>query len=345
MAETGDEAAALVSQSGRFDAGWYGRLRPHLNGDTEALADYLRHGWLAGLSPSARFDPAAYRAANPDVGEVDPLLHYAREGLQQGRRLKPDTGDAGARDGISMSIILPTRDRGWIVEEAIHSVLVQTHRRFELIVVDDGSNDGTAAQLHERHADDLAEGRIVLIELPEPRGVCYARNVGLAAARYPWIAYVDSDNLVEPHFLETFADGILAHPEAQCFYAEFYHQGNRHHLGQPFDRALLRASNYIDLGAFVHHRDCVGRYAGFDEALRRLVDWDLILSYTRDVSPVFLDEQVMLYREIGGEGRITWAEPLEIALAYVRAKHDIRPEEYASPAKLEADPGPPHPSL
>ncbi|MBZ9935327.1 glycosyltransferase [Mesorhizobium sp. BR1-1-16] len=329
MAETDGEAAVLVSQSGRFDAGWYGRLRPHLYGDAQALADYLHHGWRAGLAPSARFDPAAYRAANPDVGEVDPLLHYAREGLLQGRRLKPDVGDASARDGIGISIILPTRDRGWIVEEAIHSILVQTHRRFELIVVDDGSNDGTAAQLRARHAGVLAEGRMVLIELPKPRGVGRARNVGLAAARYTWIAYVDSDNLVEPHFLETFADGILSNPDAQCFHAVFYHQGSRHHLGRPFDRALLRASNFIDLGVFVHHRDCVVRHGGFDEALRRLVDWDLILSYTRDVSPVFLDEQVMLYREIGGEGRISCAESLEIALEEVRAKHDIRPEEYA----------------
>ncbi len=338
MAESGDRSAEIISQSGRFDAAWYRRQRPHLSGDAEAIADYISRGWREGLSPSTRFDPVAYRAANPDIGDVDPLLHYAHEGRSQGRRLRPENADAAVREGIGLSIILPTRDRGWIIDEAIQSIFVQTHRTFELIVIDDGSRDGTAAQLRARYAEAITEGRMVLIELAEPMGVCRARNVGLAAARYPWIAYIDSDNVVEPHFLETFADGILAHPQARCFHAVFYNQGSCHHLGKPFDRSLLRVGNYIDLGVFVHHRDCVARYGGFDPELRRLVDWDLILTYTRDERSVFLDEQVLLYREICGEARISRSEPADVAVAYIRLKHHIRPEEFQGPAAPEVLP-------
>ncbi len=86
-----------------------------------------------------------------------------------------------------VSVVLPTYNRGWIVEEAVDSVLSQDYPAMELIVVDDGSTDGTP-EILDRYGD-----RIRVIR-QRNRGVSAARNAGIDAASGELIAFLDSDD-------------------------------------------------------------------------------------------------------------------------------------------------------
>lgn len=205
---------------------------------------------------------------------------------------------------MMFSVILPTYNRAFCICKAIDSALRQDFADWELVIADDGSTDGTEALLRERYAEQFASGRFVYLR-QDNAGVCRARNLGLSAARGEWIAYLDSDNTVRPDFLRTFAEAIGAHPRVETFYAKFANVCGGAERGGPFDWDGLLSRNFIDLGVFVHHRRLVGELGGFDEAFRRLVDWELILRYTRRHPPVFIDRVLMDYNNSADFARIT----------------------------------------
>ncbi len=94
-----------------------------------------------------------------------------------------------------VSVIIPTFNRAQEVRRAISSVLSQTHRHYEIIVVDDGSTDGTGGRLASfgRQIEYLAHSA--------NEGVSAARNTGIEAARYPLLAFLDSDDYWLPEKL------------------------------------------------------------------------------------------------------------------------------------------------
>ena len=96
-----------------------------------------------------------------------------------------------------VSVIIPTRNRRRHLEEAIESVFAQTYSDYEIIVVDDGSTDGTKDLLAERY-----RGRPLVCFSQENRGSSAARNVGIRAARGEFLAFLDSDDLWLPRKLE-----------------------------------------------------------------------------------------------------------------------------------------------
>ena len=109
----------------------------------------------------------------------------------------------------AVSIILPTYNRIDTLERAVRSVTAQTFEDWELIVVDDGSQDGSHA-LIEKHASD--DPRIRLLRQANG-GVAAARNTGLAAARGQWITFLDSDDAWLPHFLDLTTSFLRSEPD------------------------------------------------------------------------------------------------------------------------------------
>ena len=93
-----------------------------------------------------------------------------------------------------VSVIIPTYNRGWVLREAIDSVLAQYFKDFELIVVDDGSTDNTGEILYSYDQD-------LIVLRQSNRGVSAARNRGIALARGRLIAFLDSDDLWLPRKL------------------------------------------------------------------------------------------------------------------------------------------------
>ncbi len=98
-----------------------------------------------------------------------------------------------------VSIIMPTYKCGRFIKESIESVQAQTYQNWELIVVDDCSEDGTVGTVLELKKQD---DRICLYQNASNSGAAVSRNVALKNAKGRWIAFLDSDDLWEPEKLE-----------------------------------------------------------------------------------------------------------------------------------------------
>ena len=229
-------------------------------------------------------------------------------------------------DQIAFSLIMPTYNRAWCISKAIASVLAQTHRNFELIIVDDGSTDGTQDLVARDFCKELKSGKIKYLYLSKNVGVCNARNIGIANSINPWVGYVDSDNEIRPYFLILFANEIISQIYCDAYYGCILKFDSGNIVGRPFDRKALSSGNYIDLGAFVHRRSLFENLGGFDSSLRRLVDWDLVIRYTAHKDPVFVPRVVLEYRDSEEHNdRISIRESHLKALVAVHAKHGSTP--------------------
>ena len=218
---------------------------------------------------------------------------------------------------IAFSIIMPTYNRKSTIDSAIKSVLNQTYKNFELIIIDDGSTDGTSQHIHNKYKKELKDKKIKYFFL-DHTGVCRARNFGLSVAEKDWIAYIDSDNSMLPDMLETFAKNTKY---SKTLYANLQYLSNNTTLGKPFNYKELLKGNYIDLGVFVHHKSLYKKLGGFDENMTRLVDWDLILTYTKKHKPYHIDKTVLLYNNIDDRPRITNSDSFHKNYIYVQKKH------------------------
>ncbi len=119
-----------------------------------------------------------------------------------------DPADAGA-DAVAgsprFSVVIPTLNRAGVLANAVRSVLAQTYADLELIIVDDGSTDDTAAVVH-----GFDDGRVRY--QPQRRaGVSAARNAGAAAARGEFLVFLDSDDEMEPAALEVMHGALETH--------------------------------------------------------------------------------------------------------------------------------------
>ena len=132
-----------------------------------------------------------------------------------------DYGPADGQEGPFtplVSVVMPVRDRAHCVARAIDGVLAQTYRNFELIVVDDGSSDGTA--------DVAADyGDSVILIRQDAAGAYQARNRGIAAARGELIAFADSDDVWLPHKLEAQVP-LLRRPEVALVFGDTLIEGD-----------------------------------------------------------------------------------------------------------------------
>jgi len=112
---------------------------------------------------------------------------------------------------VRCSVVIPSYNRLNVLPRAVASVLAQNESDFELIVVDDGSTDGTAAWLATQ-----TDPRIKVIAAERNHGVSAARNRGLAAARAPVVAFLDSDDTYRPQRLRRALDVMDAEPDVVC---------------------------------------------------------------------------------------------------------------------------------
>ncbi len=181
-----------------------------------------------------------------------------------------------ARGAPAVSVIVPTYQRRELVRRAVSSVLAQTFGDFEIVVVDDGSTDGTRESLtgldpRLRHT------------WQENRGPAAARNTGLRLARAPVVAFLDSDNRWLPDHLATVTEVLARHPEAllvcTCPRRDV---GGRE---RPADARVVDALPWllVTVGHLGHgsciavRRESILAVGGFDESLAVAEDSDLWL--------------------------------------------------------------------
>jgi hypothetical protein len=167
-----------------------------------------------------------------------------------------------------------------VVGAAIDSVRSQVFERWELIVVDDGSTDTTPLVVADRAEQDA---RIRLVR-QEPTGVSAARNRGIAEARGDLVAFLDSDNTWTPEHLAAAVHEVGDGTQRAVHTVVRIHRGDGRveFAAEQVDRdTLIEGRNAVDLNALVVGRAALKQIGGFDESLRRWVDYDLILRLAR----------------------------------------------------------------
>lgn len=220
-----------------------------------------------------------------------------------------------------VSIVMPTYKRASSIGEAIESVLQQSYQNWELVIVDDGGNDGT-----DQVVAAYKEARIRYESLSTNQGVSAARNRALAMAKGELICYLDSDNEWHQNYLLLMTGLFCEKPEFDTAYSAqyLYKKGSEKPYAMRyglFNKTLLLNRNYIDMNCFMHRRSLYDNLGGFDQNLRRLVDWDLIIRYTEQKRPYAVPAILSDYFFNDGEETITVSESLSNALEGLQNKN------------------------
>lgn len=210
-----------------------------------------------------------------------------------------------------VSVIIPTYNRAWVLNEAIDSVLAQDFRDFELIVVDDGSTDNTGQILDSYHQD------LMVIRQPN-RGVSAARNRGIAAASGGLIAFLDSDDLWLPRKLSSQIDFFNSNPDAVINQTEeiWIRDGvrvnpkarHRKLSGMIFEPSL--ALCLVSPSAVMMKRSLFDEVGLFDEDLPACEDYDLWLRISWRY-PVHLIETPLIIKRGGHADQLSKAPGLD----------------------------------
>ena len=119
------------------------------------------------------------------------------------------------------TVVIPTWERAALVQEAVESALAQTVPEIEVVVVDDGSTDGTAEALAARYGGDPR----VRVLRQANGGTASARNAGIRAARGRHVALLDSDDLFLPHHVATLVAALEANPAADVVFGDARYEG------------------------------------------------------------------------------------------------------------------------
>ena len=210
-----------------------------------------------------------------------------------------------------VSVIIPTYNRGWIIEEAIDSVLNQDFSDFELIVVDDGSDDNT------REILGAYANAITVLHQPN-RGVSAARNRGIAEASGQLIAFLDSDDLWLPgklttqvKFFEENADAMINQThEIWLRNGVRVNPKKRHHKfsGMIFERSL--ALCLVSPSAVMIRKSLFDIIGLFDERLPACEDYDLWLRISCRY-PVHLIDFPLIIKRGGHNDQLSKAAGLD----------------------------------
>jgi glycosyltransferase involved in cell wall biosynthesis len=203
------------------------------------------------------------------------------------------------RETVTVTVIIPTHNRCTLLRSAIASALSQMDVELEIVVVDDGSGDGTAEMLAS-----IADPRVRVIRNDIPEGVSAARNRGIEEARGPWLAFLDDDDLWAPDKLRSQLEAARRGGRRWC-YAGHVNVDLRNRVtgGEPplppnRVAAELQQSDVVPGGCsgVIVTKELLRESGPFDASLQPLADWDLWLRLARIEPPTAVSRPLVAYR-------------------------------------------------
>lgn len=196
---------------------------------------------------------------------------------------------------MKISVVIPTYNRIALVERAIDSVLRQSIKPFDIIVVDDGSDDGTSEMIQKKY-------RSINLVQQQNSGVSAARNNGIKHAKGDWISLLDSDDEWTEKKLENQVNRLIKNPDYHfCHTNEIWirngvrvNQKKRHQKygGYIFDKCLDICR--ISPSSTLFKKNILEHVGWFDTQLPVCEDYDLWLRITADYKILFVDEPLII---------------------------------------------------
>lgn len=223
-----------------------------------------------------------------------------------------------------VSVVIPAYNRQECIARAVHSALAQTCRNLEVIVVDDGSTDGTLAAVGQ-----IADSRIVILRGAENAGAAAARNRGIEAARGKFVAFLDSDDCWDRDKLQRQLDCLAAAPagvQVVCSSFRALHAAS----GRLVERRLEGdnwARRMLDVCAVAPGTTLLARRAVFaeiglqDTGLRQFEDWDWLLRYQEKYPLLVMPEVLATVRMHGSPAPATVQQ--QAARLYERRRQSV----------------------
>ena len=239
-----------------------------------------------------------------------------------------------------VTVIIPVWNSAAFIEETVKSVLGQTFRAYELIIVNDGSPDTVeleAALLPYRHSLKYLRER--------HKGAAAARNVALHVATGTYVAFLDADDSWLPTYLDLQIAFLTAHPDVDLVYADAAITGNSPLAGRTFMetapsrgpvtlKSLLSLRCHVLASGVVVRRSVVVEAGMFDETIPRGHDFDLWIRLARRGARLAYQRRVLLKRRIhssnlSGDGIAECERALD-ALHRIERSLPLAPDEQAA---------------
>jgi len=199
-----------------------------------------------------------------------------------------------------VSVIIPAYNPGSLIVQAIESVLAQTFQDFEIIVVDDSSDDGTAERLRE-YQDKVRYVR------QDRSGSAIARNRGILLSRGRYLAFLDADDLWMPNKLEEQLPLIEGSPNCVLVYSDFNKTGDpdddvrsglqaREYWVKDSEFESLLRQNFIHTSSVLVRKEALADAGIFDPKFKNAQDWDLWVRLAETGNFGFVDQILTHYR-------------------------------------------------
>ena len=232
-------------------------------------------------------------------------------------------------EALTVSVTIATHNRPELLRQAVDSVLGQSYRNLELVVVDDSDGDETARLLAT-----VDDPRLRVVRTPGRRGAGAAYNAGLEAVTGDVVAFLDDDNLMHREWLRSVVWAFTTFPEVEALYGARVKEdaGAQHGIRTGmlpslefarYDRDRHERANYVDRNTMAFR--AAHAELRYDESLGGAFDWDHSLRLFARTPPLALPVISCYYRTVL-EGRISDREGLSESVARVRSRsHQWRP--------------------
>lgn len=221
-----------------------------------------------------------------------------------------------------VSVIIPTYNRGRLILDSINSVLNQTYKNIELIVVDDCSTDNT-----EEILKSINDSRIKYVKLEKNSGACIARNKGIELSTGEFIAFNDSDDLwittkLEKQlcFLKNYnADIVICKMECRTPKNKFIHNFPNIDQNKQISYEEILKYNCASTQTIFGKSECFKEII-FDATMPRLQDWDEVLRLSQKFS-VFYQNKILVHTFFQKDSISTHPEKGVLAMEMLFEKH------------------------
>lgn len=242
-----------------------------------------------------------------DTGFVD-LKNYEGERVKYVQEYLADVKET---EKNLVSVVIPTYNRKHTIRRCIDSVLAQTYRAIEVIIVDDCSTDGTMEYVDELYGE-VTDINIIYVRNDDNLGASASRNAGVSYANGEYIAFHDSDDEWLPDKLEKQMTAFLqADEKVGVVYSMFEHRGEQYSevfppknidlsvkTGHVLPTVLINP--LVGMITLVMRKDVFVKLGGFNEQLRSLEDYEFTIRIAREYEFLLIDEVLAIAYESAG---------------------------------------------